>query len=179
MQTRLWSHPACGNFGLGDIDVQFDRPTRSLVRVRYTVVGDISDIVVPPPAEPLRTDGLWESTCFELFLRRPGENEYLELNFAPSGEWAAYNFRAFRKGMVQAAMPGPPEIRASVTADRLEVEVAVSPWLDDGPYTMNIAAILQNHTGDRTFWSVSHPAGEPDFHHPSCFIKQLPAAPRP
>ncbi|HEX8583623.1 MAG TPA: DOMON-like domain-containing protein [Allosphingosinicella sp.] len=179
MQTSLWPHPAFGNLDLGNIDVEFDRPSRSLLRVRYTVVGDISAIVVPPPAEPLRTDGLWESTCFELFLRREGESEYLELNFAPSGEWAAYSFRAVREGMVQAAMPGPPEIRASVTTDRLEVEVAVSPWLDDGPYTMNIAAILQNRTGDRSFWAVSHAGEEPDFHHPRCFIEQLPAAPRP
>jgi hypothetical protein len=179
MQTSLSPHPAFGNFGLDDIAVGLERPSASLIRLHYTLVGDISAIVVPPSAEPLRTDGLWESTCFELFLRREGESGYLELNFAPSGEWAAYSFRAFREGMVQAAMPGPPEISATVTADRLEVEVAVSPWLDDGPYAMNIAAILQNRTGHRSFWAISHAGGEPDFHHPSCFIEQLPAAPRP
>jgi len=179
MQTSLWPHPAFGNFGLGSIEVEFDRPSRSLLRVRYTVTGDLSAIVVPPPAEPLRTDGLWESTCFELFLRREDEDGYLELNFAPSGEWAAYAFRGYRSGMVQAAVPGPPEIRTRVTADRLEVAVAVSPWLADGPYTMNIAAILQNRTGNRTFWAVSHAGDAPDFHHPSCFIEQLPAATAP
>jgi hypothetical protein len=177
MQTTLWSHPAFGNHGFRCIDVELERPSQSLVRVRYMVPVGSSAIVVPPPAEPLRTNGLWESTCFELFLRREGEDGYLELNFSPSGEWAAYAFRGYREGMVQAAMPGPPQIRTSVTPDRLEVEVAVSPWLDEGPYAMNIAAILQSRTGDRTFWASDHAGDAPDFHQPGCFREQLPAAP--
>jgi hypothetical protein len=178
MQTSLSPHPAFGNHGLPWIQIEFDRPSASLVRLRYTIAGDLSRIVVPPPAEPLRTDGLWESTCFELFLRREGEGGYLEFNFAPSGEWAAYAFRGYRDGMVQAAMPGPPEIRTSSSNGRLEVEVGVSPWLDDGPYAMNIAAILQDDTGGRSFWAAYHAGDMPDFHHASCFHEQLPAAPR-
>ena len=179
MQTSLWPHPAFGSLGLDDIEAQLERPSPSLLRLRYTVIGNIAAIVVPPPAAPLRAERLWESTCFELFLRREGEEGYLELNFAPSGEWAAYAFRAYRAGMVQAAMPGPPEIRTAVSGDRLEVEVAVSPWLDEGPYAANLTAVIESRTGDRSFWAASHAGGEPDFHHPSCFIGQLPAAPRP
>ena len=179
MQTSLSPHPSFGNLGLGNIEIEIERPSQSLVHVRYTIVGDISQIVVPPRAEPLRTDGLWESTCFELFLRPAGEEGYLELNFAPSGEWAAYAFRGYRDGMVQAAMPCSPDISTSVTTDRLEVKVALSAWLDEGRYGMNIAAILRDSAGGRSFWAAHHAGGEPDFHHPGCFREQLPAAPRP
>jgi hypothetical protein len=179
MQTSLWAHPAFGNLGLDNIDVSVERPSPTLVRLRYIVTGDMARIIVPPPAAPLRTDGLWESTCFEMFLRREGEDGYLELNFAPSGEWAAYAFSGYRKGMVQGAMPAPPDIRTSLATDRLEVEVAVSPWLDLALYRMNLAAVIQSRTGERSFWAANHAGGEPDFHHPSCFIDQLPPAPAP
>lgn len=54
-----------------------------------------------------RADELWQTTCFELFLRRPGEETYLEYNFAPSGQWAAYGFDAYRvRGMDPQGM-GP------------------------------------------------------------------------
>ena len=53
-----------------------------------------------PEGEPGRADELWQSTCFELFLRTPSEENYAEWNFAPSGQWAAY---AFTAGAVRAA----------------------------------------------------------------------------
>lgn len=52
---------------------------------------------LPEAAMPARADGLWRKTCFEVFLRRPGETAYQEFNFSPSGEWAAYSFDDYRK----------------------------------------------------------------------------------
>lgn len=54
-----------------------------------------------------RADELWRTTCFELFLRRPGEDAYLEFNFAPSGQWAAYGFNAYRVRGVDPQGAGP------------------------------------------------------------------------
>ncbi|MDF7777123.1 DOMON-like domain-containing protein [Sphingomonas sp. AOB5] len=54
---------------------------------------------LPPAATPARTDGLWQRTCFEIFLRDPGTGAYLEFNFSPSGEWAAYRFTGYREGV--------------------------------------------------------------------------------
>lgn len=52
---------------------------------------------VPDHIDFGRTDELWRTTCFELFLRRPGQEGYLEFNFAPSGQWAAYGFDGYRQ----------------------------------------------------------------------------------
>ena len=52
-------------------------------------VGAPADrFVIPPVAEPERTDELWKTTCFEAFLRPLGQRSYREWNFAPSGQWA-------------------------------------------------------------------------------------------
>jgi hypothetical protein len=53
---------------------------------------------LPPSAAPVRTDDLWQHTCFELFLFDPESGTYREFNFAPSGQWAAYSFDGYRSG---------------------------------------------------------------------------------
>ena len=63
------------------------------------------------PLEPARADKLWRSTCFEAFLKSDGMEAYREWNFAPSGNWAAYDFSGYREGMGQADVAAPPYIR--------------------------------------------------------------------
>src|SRR5690606_19097188 len=65
--------------------------------LRWKVSGD-SDLMVPSFAGRGRSDELWKTTCFELFLSR-GEGNDRELNFSPSGRWAAYRIDAARGGM--------------------------------------------------------------------------------
>ena len=151
-----------------------ERRSVDLLALRYTVTGALDRIVIPPPSASERTDGLWQSTCFELFLKREGEEAYREFNFAPSGAWAAYAFSGYREGMAQAPLPAPPAIRTSIEGDRLEVEVMLA--LDDAPFAMNLTVILESRAGVRSFWAAKHPEGEPDFHDPGCFIHRLPPA---
>ena len=63
--------------------------------------------VIPEAAEPGRTDELWKTTCFEAFLRALGKKAYREWNFAPSGDWASYDFRSMRTGMKKAEAVDP------------------------------------------------------------------------
>jgi hypothetical protein len=64
------------------------------------IVGAAPDaLALPAAVMPSRADGLWQRTCFELFLRDPDTGGYLEFNFSPSGEWAAYRFDGYRAGM--------------------------------------------------------------------------------
>lgn len=69
-------------------------------------------LMLPEPVTPSRADDLWRTTCFELFLRRPGAEGYLELNFSPSGRWAAYAFDGYREGRRDLDI-SPPAITTS------------------------------------------------------------------
>ncbi|MEP9357206.1 DOMON-like domain-containing protein [Sphingomonas sp. KR3-1] len=72
------------------------------------IVGAPSEaLALPTPTRPARTDGLWQRTCFELFLRDPESGAYLEFNFSPSGEWAAYRFDGYRAGMRPLELADP------------------------------------------------------------------------
>lgn len=129
----------------------------------------------PPPADNARTDGLWQTTCFELFLRQPDQTYYLEFNFSPSGRWAAYVFDDYRSGMRSAALARAPECSLAVVDDiaRFTVELPLA-GLPGFPWSYGLSAVIEERDGTKSYWALAHPPGKPDFHHPTCFAATLP-----
>src|SRR3954447_13785185 len=103
MKAALWPHPAYPSL-VERIDVDVERVSATSLRVRYRAEGAVDRIVLPPPAPPLRTDYLWRTTCFEAFIAPADGENYRELNFSPSSQWAAYDFDSYRAGVVQASV---------------------------------------------------------------------------
>jgi hypothetical protein len=131
-------------------------------------------LIVPPAAAPERTDGLWQHTCFEAFIRPPGEG-YCEFNFSPSGQWAAYRFASYRAGMAAHAMP-PPQMTWALTEAGFELLARFSPGLaDDAPWRLGLAAVIEEAGSGLFYWALRHPPGKPDFHHAGCFAHELAA----
>jgi hypothetical protein len=67
--------------------------------IEFVVAAPPAALKLPAAVPPERADGLWRATCFELFLRDPDDDSYLEFNFSPSGQWAAYHLDDYREGM--------------------------------------------------------------------------------
>ena len=132
-----------------------------------------SRFLIPEAAEPARVDGLWQTTCFEVFLRGPGKRKYREWNFAPSGEWAAYDFSGTRKGMTSADVASPPYIRMedNFTWWALGATIAVEA---DRRWELGLAAVLEEKDGTKSYWALAHGADKPDFHRADCFVARLP-----
>ena len=176
MRSNLCPHPAERSTALDELSVEVERPSASALRFRYIAIGRLDELVIPDPAEPLRTDHLWQTTCFEAFLRPPTGSAYVELNFSPSGQWAAYDFTAYRAGMVQLCVPEPPRIEVSRSAGRLEIDVRLSLDLPAESYALALAAVIEERSGCKSYWAANHAGDAPDFHHPSCFVHELPPA---
>lgn len=142
--------------------------------IHYILAGETAAILLPPPAFPARRDGLWRHTCFEAFIRHP-DGSYWEFNFSPSTEWAAYSFTGYREGMRDLEIESP-HINATRSAGQfqLDVELPLPPRLPS-PMCLNLAAVIEDKTGNKTYWALVHPPGPPDFHHPDCFGLELPA----
>jgi hypothetical protein len=139
-----------------------------LLEFVYRLEHGAEDIVIPPAAPPERTDGLWTKTCFEAFIAT-GKTGYLELNFAPSGQWAAYSFSTYRQGMRELDV-GALEIAFS--NDRLVARVQL-----DAPRgaAFNLTAVVEHRSGTRSYWALAHPSSNrPDFHARDCFVAKLP-----
>jgi hypothetical protein len=137
-------------------------------------VGAPADrFVIPEPLEPGHTDGLWQTTCFEAFLRAEGEEGYREWNFAPSGQWAAYDFTGYRADMIDVELASPPYIRVedNLTWWALGATIAVDATQR---WTLGLSAILEEKGGSKSYWALAHCSEKPDFHAADCFAARLP-----
>ena len=139
----------------------------------FGVGASAERFVIPKLSEPWRADELWRTTCFEAFLRPVGAESYREWNFAPSGNWAAYDFSRRREDMERADVGSPPYIRMedNFTWWTLGATIAVEA---DQRWQLGLSAVLEEKDGTKSFWALALPAEKPDFHHPDCFAAQLP-----
>lgn len=139
----------------------------------FGVSAPMSRFLVPAPSEtPIRRDKLWQSTCFECFLKEEGQEAYTEWNFSPSADWAAYEFQSEREGMSRAEVAGAPYIRTedNLTWWGLGATLSIPADLH---FTIALSAVIEERIGHRSFFALHHPTEQPDFHHPDCFTARL------
>ena len=138
----------------------------------FAVQAPVSRFVMPVADEPSRTDELWKTTCCEAFLRVAGGYTYREWNFAPSGQWAAYDFQNYRDGMTKPDVGAPPYVRVedNLTWWTLGATIAVETGKS---WDVNLTAVLEERDGTKSYWALAHPPEKPDFHMPDCFIGKL------
>jgi hypothetical protein len=133
---------------------------------------------LPEWKTPGRRDELWKTTCFELFLRPVGSDDYFEFNLSPSSEWAAYHFTDYRQGMANLNLQVEPYVDRGMPPDDFVIEADVD--LSDVPGSalrMGLSAVIEEIDGTKSYWALRHPPGDkPDFHHPDCFAVELPPA---
>jgi hypothetical protein len=156
--------------------VDIERKVPDRVWIRYQIFAPHAALRLSVPAEPVRANGLWQTTCFEAFVRRSGQESYCELNFAPSRQWAAYSFKRYRCGMADLPMAFPPNIftEASEMDYSLEAIFALPPGFAAADIEIGITGVIEEVQGTKSFWSLNHPRGAPDFHHPDCFVLRFP-----
>ena len=159
------------------------------LQFRYVLDADPLLIRIPPPvADAGRTDRLWAHTCFEAFVGLPESSGYLELNFSPSGQWAAYRFDSYRQGMAPA-LHTAPRLALRRSGERLDLQAEVRLGgsfppgsLPAGSRRLRIAlsTVVEDQEGRLSYWALRHPPGRPDFHHPESFslALELPSHPR-
>jgi hypothetical protein len=175
MRLALMAHPDIPADPVSWIDVDVERVADALT-LRYRLAGAVDRLAIPTPAAPDRTDDLWRHTCFEAFLRPDPGEAYVELNFAPSTQWAAYRFTGYRAGMGPADIAAPRiELAATDTTLELAVRLDLARLaLPPGPCRLALCAVIEQTNGAKSYWALAHPSGRPDFHHRSSFACSLP-----
>lgn len=125
-------------------------------------------VVAPRAPRPGRRDRLWEDTCCEAFVAAPDGDAYLELNLAPSEDWALWAFDGYRAGM-RAAACDAPRLRVLRMPRELRVDAivdaeAVRGFLGPPPYVAGLSAVVEEQDGRRSFFALAHAGERPDFH---------------
>jgi hypothetical protein len=140
----------------------------------YRVSG-ASALKSPPPSACVRRDGLWRMTCFEAFIRPGARENYVEFNFSPSGDWAAYRFEGYRRGVTNAAVTAPEiTCRAAGRTVELLAGIDVSELKISPSARLGLSAILETNQSQKSYWALAHTGDKPDFHRADAFIARLP-----
>lgn len=180
METhRLVCHPDSPAKAVNRIAARITGIDAHWLTLRWSIEG-AANLVVPPLAGKGRADGLWRSTCFELFVRRPGAASYREFNLSPSERWAVYDFTSYREGVTDGAMPRDPgcTLRRGGGVAIFDAAIPLGA-LPAAPLDYGLTAVIEEEGEVRSYWSIAHPPGKPDFHHPACFAGHLAAPTAP
>jgi hypothetical protein len=184
MRRSLKLHPNSSFSAAARIEVGIAQPRVDSLMLSYTVTGNMNNMRLPPVMDASRSDNLWQHTCFEAFVRASSGAAYYEFNFSPSTQWAAYRFTGYRSGMSMPAEIGvlPIEVRSNsdcfVLQARLELE-GLSGLPRNTPWHLGLSAVLEDTNGSKSYWALTHPRGNPDFHHADCFTHKFFPGVRP
>lgn len=178
MRLSLQRHPMHTASVAEGVSATYQWQTEAVLQLRYEIKGALQDLNLPKQVTPQRVDGLWETTCFELFLQESSADQYSEFNFSPSSSWAAYQFSSYRDGMRNLQLPKAPDISLDLSDSHVAIEVtlALPDILRGTPFSASFSAVIAENSGPKSYWALSHPPGKPDFHHKDCFTHQLKAA---
>lgn len=176
METNhLVAHPAHPPLAVTGVEARIVSASGPWLRLRWRIEG-ASQLAVPAFAGRGRADGLWRTTCFELFVRPAADEHYLELNLSPSEQWAAYDFAGYRQAMAERAMPRAPQCTMRRGQNLAIFDAAVpATGLPPLPWTAGLSAVLEERGGQLSYWALAHPPGAPDFHDPACFALHVAA----
>jgi hypothetical protein len=177
VQLSLEPHPSTPPAGLpfkvwASVDHVASLGAVATTNIWFGVGAPATRFAIPEQREPARVDGLWQTTCFEAFLRPAGDQAYREWNFAPSGEWAAYDFSGYREGSANADIAAPPYVRMedNFTWWALGATISVDAEVS---WELGLSAVLEEKDGTKSYWALAHMGEKPDFHAPGCFTARL------
>ncbi len=156
------------------VEVWLERWEDGRAEISYHLQAPTDEIVLPDQPRRGPADGLWRSTCFELFVRE--RESYREYNFSPAGAWAAYRCDGYRSGMRPLELEHEPQIDADDNGDTFVLDAIIDL---EGEGRFGLSAVIEEVSGTRSYWALAHAPGKPDFHHDACFAATLPPIEQP
>ena len=176
--VTLQCHPETPSEAVRDIGVRISRTRDGILALSYRLAGDLARVRIPPPRPAVPADRLWQHTCCEIFVARPGRPAYHEFNFSPSTEWAACAFARYRERGPVCDEALNPQVTVRTTKDQLELDAAirldrVSAAHAIEKLSVGLSVVVEERGGRISYWALKHASGKPDFHHPDAFALEL------
>lgn len=146
------------------------------LNLEYRLEG-LSEILVAEAADsPLRQFDLWEHTCFEFFVGLKESPQYWEFNLSPSGHWNVFRFLDYRQNITEEeafailpfqVFPQNDHWQLKLTVDLNQI---IAPEQD---LEIGITAVIEAQNQHLSYWALTHPAPEADFHCRDSFMLKI------
>ncbi len=167
---RLQRHRCSPPLGVDGITVRLHR-AGGVLELVYALDGSLEGLDLPALRAVRPGRELWRQSCFELFVMAAGGPGYSEYNFAPDGAWSRMQFSGYRQ---RDSRETPPQAAIEMTqqrdARRLQQCVRLpAALLPPTAGRLALSAVIAAADGTLAYWALSHPAAQPDFHHPDAF----------
>lgn len=174
---RLVAHPVASLPEVQHIEVDCAITDEGALAIHFRLHGDINALLIPPLAMPGPAEGLWNHTCFEVFIGVPGESSYREFNLSTSGGWAAYLFSDYRQHESTFSEWALSWSSARCDEDKvtLSAELAAGGLPEGAEFEIGLAAVVERADGTLGYWALAHPQVKPDFHDRGGFALRLSA----
>ncbi|MCC2680373.1 MAG: hypothetical protein K0R29_2949 [Pseudobdellovibrio sp.] len=156
-----------------NIEISADLTIRSadLIDVIFKWSDPHNKIVFSDEPSNSRQMGLWQQTCFEVFIQPSGAKKYFEINLTSKKAWNVFSFDDYR-------MPQPPrEVQGAelVSFNMNGTEIRASfklPGADLKKINISFCSVVVLKDAGVTYWSVKHADTKPNFHHFGSFITE-------
>jgi hypothetical protein len=170
----LLAHPAAPCSEPLQLGAQAARLADGSLQVRFELGGALQHLCLPPWQDAAGfADGLWQHSCFEVFVGLADAPRYHEFNFAPSGHWATYAFSAPRQRDPHWSPALPPQCAVRCSAQQLSLAAQIPAALLPAPasaWQIGLTAVIETASGALSYWALTHVAAQPDFHQAASFI---------
>ena len=171
----LSPHPAVATTQPGPVRAAAHLAADGGLTLDYRIDAPAGSLLLPPPADPVFTDELWQHTCCEAFVAATGSHAYREFNFSPSGAWAVYDFSGYRQRIATPIPAAGPRIAYQADAWglalRATLPAALLPAADT--WRIGLTVVLESVGGQKSWWALAHTADRPDFHPLASFTLTL------
>lgn len=172
----LQRHPQTPCDSVHEIAVDVGTELPETIVLRFRIVGDIEALRVPDPGTRLDPERLWKHTCCELFAASPGDADYVEWNFSPTGQSARFAFSSYRCRIPTSA-PDTSAVSVAKQPGELRLEARTTlPLALAGSLCISLTTVIEDAAGRLSYWALHHPSGRPDFHHRDGFTLTLAAS---
>ncbi|MEN3068686.1 DOMON-like domain-containing protein [Uliginosibacterium sediminicola] len=170
----LSAHPAAPCSEKLQLAAQAARLADGSLQLHFELAGALERLKLPPWQDTAGfADGLWQHSCFEVFVGLSDAPRYHEFNFAPSGHWAAYAFSAERQRDPHWSPALAPQCAVRRSAQQLSLSAQIPAALLPAPasaWQIGLTAVIETASGALSYWALKHVAAQPDFHQAASFI---------
>ncbi|MEK2688215.1 DOMON-like domain-containing protein [Bdellovibrio sp. GT3] len=148
------------------------------VILEFFLSGPTRHLHFPPQhegADSVRRDELWKTTCLEAFFAfdNNSDSPYLEVNCSPNGDWNAYAFNSYRQGMRADGTASVNLIHRSLESDQAVFRVKIQSPAMPQFKQLGITAVIEFSDGSKSYFALSHPGPQADFHNKAAFTYSL------
>ncbi len=136
-----------------------------------------SPIIIPQIVNsPTRQDNLWEHTCCEFFIGLKNSTKYWEFNLSPAGNWNVFRFPNYRQYLAEEMAFDSLPFNVLQQADWLQLQLEVNLNKIISPeqsLEVGVTTVIEDQDRQLSYWALSHPASEANFHHRDSWMIDL------